>query len=169
MGTHRDLSQITTVVIHCADTPNGRANTIEDIDAWHGERGFKRALWLAKQWQPHLKHVGYHFVIEVDGAVRPGRQLHETGAHVEGHNHNSIGICMVGRDKFSFEQWESLRTLVQLLLHPANDLGVKLTAICGHRDLNPGKTCPGFDVADWLLHGYQPTPDQILMPAEGHQ
>jgi N-acetylmuramoyl-L-alanine amidase len=162
MGTRRELSQINTIVIHCADTPNGRANTIEDIDDWHRQRGFTRDLSINPKHQPHLKHVGYHFVIEIDGAVRPGRPLHETGAHVEGHNHNSLGICLIGRDQYTHEQWESLRTLVQSLLHPRNDLGMNLTAICGHRDLNPGKTCPGFDVADWLLSGYRPKPDNVL-------
>lgn len=165
MGTRRNLSQITTLVIHCSDSPNGRANTIEDIDQWHKERGFKRDLSIAPQWQPHLTAVGYHFVIELDGAVRPGRPLHESGAHVSGRNHDSIGICLIGRDQFTHEQWESLRTLVQSLSHPSDQIGLNIRAICGHRDLFSGKTCPNFDVADWLLAGCTPDPRQIYLGA----
>jgi hypothetical protein len=43
MGTHRDLSQITTVVIHCADTPNGRGQQ----DIYRRSRGVKDDFTLA--------------------------------------------------------------------------------------------------------------------------
>lgn len=162
MGNRRQLSQITTMVIHCSDSPNGRANTIEGIDQWHRQRGFKRAMSIAPQWQPQLTAIGYHFVIELDGAVRPGRPLQESGAHVTGHNHNSIGICLIGRDQFTQEQWESLRTLVQSLSDPSSPPYLNIRTICGHRDLFKGKTCPNFEVADWLLSGCTPPRANIL-------
>ena len=40
----RRLDEIRTLVIHCADTPNGKAFTAADIDRWHAERDFKRDL-----------------------------------------------------------------------------------------------------------------------------
>lgn len=163
MGNRRQLSQITTVVIHCADTPNGRANTIEDIDDWHRQRGFRRDLSIAPKHQPQLTAVGYHFVIEVDGTIRLGRPLQETGAHVEGHNYNTIGICLVGRDQFTHEQWDALRTLVVSLAHPGN--GLTINRIRGHYQFNSAKTCPNFDVIEWTVNDYQPEHAHILEAA----
>lgn len=143
MGKQRELDTIKRIVVHCSDTPNGRADTIEDIDRWHGERNppFKRDMKISPHLQPHLKHVGYHFVIEVDGTIRPGRPLIETGAHVAGHNSDTIGICMVGRDAYSYNQWAALQRLIADL----NEEFQKYFPVVGHRDLQPEKTCPGFD------------------------
>lgn len=162
MGVYRELSQIDSIVIHCADTPNGRADTIEDVDRWHGQRvpPFRRNMALAPKHQPQLTHVGYHFVIEVDGAIRLGRPLHESGAHVARHNRLSIGICLIGYDRFSHAQWDALRALVLMLQHPGN--GLNIQQICGHRDLYSGKTCPGFDVAEWINNDFQPLLIHIL-------
>ncbi|MDP2548068.1 N-acetylmuramoyl-L-alanine amidase [Oceanobacter sp. 4_MG-2023] len=159
MGIRRKLSHINTIIIHCADVPNGRANTIEDVDAWHRQRGFSRDISIAPKHQPQLTAVGYHFVIEVDGCIRPGRPLHETGAHVSGHNLNSIGICLIGRDQFTQEQWSALRALVLMLLHPGN--GLMITQVNGHYEYS-SKTCPGFDVIEWASNNYQPIMGNIL-------
>ena len=79
--------------------------TIEDIDRWHTDRGFRRgAEWLARQ-NGRLFSIGYHFVIYTSGTVATGRHLEEIGAHVAGSNARSIGICMVGTDRFTPAQW----------------------------------------------------------------
>lgn len=145
MGKLREYDAIKRIVIHCSDTPNGRADTIEDIDRWHGERNppFKRNMSINPSWQPQLKHIGYHYVIETDGAIRVGRPLCETGAHVAGHNDDTIGICMVGRDAYSFDQWVALQRLIADL----NEEFQKYFPVIGHRDLQPEKPCPGFDTS----------------------
>jgi N-acetylmuramoyl-L-alanine amidase len=80
MSPHRPLSQIDSLVIYCAATPNGRWTTVEDIDRRHGPdreaRGLRPFLCRSgSPWQmPHLKHVGYHFVIYTNGAVTGGRR-----------------------------------------------------------------------------------------------
>ena len=76
------MRKIDEIIIHCAATPEGKAFTVADIDAWHKKRGFKC--------------IGYHFVIYLDGSVHEGRALEEAGAHCLGHNANSIGICYIG-------------------------------------------------------------------------
>ncbi|VEI47016.1 Uncharacterised protein [Actinobacillus equuli] len=35
-------------------------------------------------------------MIDIDGSVETGRQVGEIGAHVKGHNSNSVGICLIG-------------------------------------------------------------------------
>lgn len=140
------------ITIHCADTPNGRDFNIKDVDAWHKERGFQRnPAWLKKQ-SPDLKHVGYHYVIKLNGEVQLGRHTDETGAHVAGHNTDNIGICMIGTDKFTKAQWDALTLLVADLMKV-----YPITGVLGHRDWpNVQKDCPGFDVAMWFANK---TPD----------
>ena len=149
---------INLIVIHCSDSPNGRPVTVEDIDRWHGERGFQRQEHWTDIQNPTLEHIGYHFVIGVNGALLTGRHLDEVGAHAQGYNQKSIGICVVGKDKFTQAQWDKLRENVSALLRKYE--GVK---VCGHRDLpNVHKACPNFDVETWLAEGMQPTRDKIL-------
>jgi len=172
---------INSIVVHCAATPNGKPFTILDIDMMHKVRGFKRDSQAVRSLNPDLKYVGYHFVIEVDGSVKSGRGLEEIGAHVQGSNAKSIGICMIGTDKFSQVQWMALREcLINMaskilgrtimsadsMLQSFKDAGI---SIKGHRDYSPDfngngiidrnewtKICPGFDVSAWIISGMMP-------------
>jgi N-acetyl-anhydromuramyl-L-alanine amidase AmpD len=137
--------ELKRIIIHCAATPNGKEFHAADIDRWHKERGWTR--------------IGYHFVIPLNGLVEYGRALSEIGAHASGHNRDSVGICLIGTDRFTIEQWDSLKNLVA-------DLKVRhktIEAVMGHRDL-PGvtKSCPGFEVKDWLTCGMSPLPAHVL-------
>lgn len=158
MGTRRKLSDIQCVVIHCADTPNGRNNSAADIDRWHGERGFARDLSIAPDHQPQFQHIGYHFVIELNGSIVAGRPLTETGSHVAGSNRNTVGVCLIGRNQFTAEQWNSLHELITNLLFQIPSCA----QIVGHRELNPGKDCPGFDVQQWIDNQYIPDFNHVL-------
>lgn len=136
------MRQINLIVIHCTASPNFRHTTVNDIDQWHKQRGFRRTNPATNR---ELTSIGYHFVIYVDGSVHNGRDTSETGAHAAGFNAHSIGICMVGTDQFTDGQWDALKVLVAKLekKYPTAD-------ICGHRDLpDVKKTCPGFDVYKW--------------------
>lgn len=158
------------IVIHCSASANGQRITPADIDRWHAARGFKRDQGLIGYNSPKLLSIGYHFIIEAAGPVTVGRGEREAGAHVQGFNKFSIGICMVGTDAFNAAQWSSLKGLVTALKgrYPA-------AKVCGHRDLSPDqnkngvvekfewlKTCPGFDVAAWLAAGMNPVPEAVL-------
>lgn len=162
--------QIKLIVIHCSASPNGRRRTSEEIDADHAARGFKRNLKLIGYNEPTLKHIGYHYVIYAEGCTRIGRGEQEIGAHVAGFNTRSIGVCMVGTDAFSRDQWATLGKLITDLLkrYPG-------ARVCGHRDLSPDqnkngivepfewlKICPGFDVATWLQSGMKPLPAHVF-------
>lgn len=120
------------IILHCSDTPNGRPHTAEEIHRWHQNR------------TPPFDGIGYHYVIQVDGTVERGRPEYWTGAHVGGHNTDTIGICMIGRDEFSQEQWDAQAWLVRDIKsrHPE-------AAVRGHRDYDSGKTCPGYDASEW--------------------
>jgi N-acetylmuramoyl-L-alanine amidase len=137
------MRSIDLIVIHCAATPNGKPFTTADIDGWHRERGFAC--------------IGYHKVIYIDGSVHDGRKIEQIGAHAEGYNAHSIGVCMIGTDQFTQSQWHSLKSLVEELQKKY------LTVVIGHRDLpNVHKTCPGFSVTEWKLGGMTALAGKIL-------
>ncbi len=151
------MRSVDHIVIHCSATPNGRRTTIQDVDRWHVDAGFRRQADWRKKMNPALAAVGYHFLIRTNGALDTGRHLDEVGAHVRGHNATSVGICMVGTDQFARIQWAALASNVTALLkrYPK-------ARVCGHRDLFAGKTCPGFDVTAWMKADMKPHPAHIL-------
>ena len=78
----RTAEQVDEIIVHCSATREGRPFGVEDIERWHRERGFAMC--------------GYHFVIALDGEVQPARPAGYVGAHCEGHNKRSIGVCYIG-------------------------------------------------------------------------
>lgn len=126
--------RIDEIIIHCADTPEGRNDTIEDIRRWHKQQGWS--------------DIGYHYVIHLDGSVHEGRSVDIIGAHCEGHNAHSIGVCYVGGRTKEQTGSKDTRTdrqkaaLLSLLL----DLRKMYpnAKIYGHRDFSK-KSCPSFD------------------------
>lgn len=117
------------LVVHCSDSPQGRGDSAETIHRWHKERG----------WDG----IGYHYVITEIGEVQNGRPHYWTGSHVRGHNENSLGICLIGDKTFTPKQMDALKALLNRLNKEYPE-----AVICGHRDLDSGKTCPNFDVRD---------------------
>ncbi|MXR36727.1 N-acetylmuramoyl-L-alanine amidase [Craterilacuibacter sinensis] len=172
------MRPIKLIVIHCAASPNGKQLAKNDgrqsaagiIDVWHSRRGFKRQADAIARFNPNLTSIGYHFVLDTDGRKSLGRALDEVGAHAQGHNANSIGICLVGTDRYTRAQWDALHSLVKAL-----QAQYPTARITGHRDLSPDlngdgqitpnewtKTCPGFDVAAWIAGGMQPVSGHTL-------
>ena len=164
------MRPVDLIVIHCSASPNGRAVTVNEIDGWHRARGFQRAEAFRRRQNPDLGSIGYHFVLYTNGAIATGRHLDEVGAHVVGNNRSSIGVCIVGTDRFTPVQWERLAANIGGLqrLYPK-------ARVTGHRDLSPDqnadglvepwewlKTCPGFDVAGWLAREMKPAPEHIF-------
>lgn len=127
------------LVIHCSATRADQEITAEHIRRWHVDDN---------GWSD----IGYHWVIERDGKLQHGRHAQSQGAHVRGHNHESIGICLVGgidqhgnpEDNFTPEQWLVLEMLIEVLQvrYPA-------AQVVGHYYFTPYKTCPNFVVEHW--------------------
>lgn len=119
-----EMRQVTKHIVHCSDSLTG---DVAEIRRWHRERGWN--------------DVGYHFVIRRDGEIEVGRTLDMTGAHCEGHNHDSVGTCIVGKGDFTPAQLKALARVDAMLqaLFP----NIRLH---GHREFNAGKTCPNCDV-----------------------
>ena len=127
------MRKIQKVIIHCSATEAGKDYTVEDINRWHLEKGFKK--------------IGYHYVIYRDGSIHIGRPIEEVGAHCKNQNVNSIGICYIGglrngkpADTRTPEQKKSLKKIVA-----ACQLLIPDITIHGHREFAK-KDCPCFDV-----------------------
>lgn len=126
------MRKINKIVIHCSASPDSIDFTVRDIEAWHKERGFKSKSGIS---------CGYHYVIRRNGVVERGRPDSETGAHVKGHNRNSLGICLIGDKQFTKEQIRSLYAITHGLMFKYN---VELENVLGHNELYSGKSCPNL-------------------------
>ena len=136
------MRTIDKIVVHCSATPEGKHFDVEDIRDWHVN---------GNGW----RDVGYHFVVLLDGQIQIGRRLDIAGAHVKGHNKDSIGVCYIGgmneamtepKDTRTDEQRDSLEVLLATLVRmfPGAD-------IYGHRDFS-NKACPSFDAKSEYKH-----------------
>ena len=152
-------SNINTVVIHCAKTPNGDPAlglrslkgkpdaAMLEVDAWHRARKFKRRAWARELTRPQLTSFGYHYAVFIGGRIKKGRDICEMGSHAYGKNHNSIGIVLFGTDQFTAAQFKALHHL----LFSLNEALPQKLKVIGHRDvLGTAKSCPNFDVKKWV-------------------
>lgn len=128
------MRNINRIVIHCADTYPSMDIGRKEIDQWHRERGWNG--------------IGYHYVVRRNGTIEVGRPESVQGAHVSGHNEDTIGIVYAGgkgndgkpEDNRTYEQRSGLLLLV-------NDLKRRYPGVnvVGHHDLDPVKACPCFN------------------------
>ena len=115
------MRQINEIILHCSATKpewmrgqRGEAKVAE-IRRWH--------MSAPNNW----RDIGYHYLIDRDGLIYPGRPVQQTGAHGKGRNTGTIGICLIGghgagaHDKFHdhftpAQEKALLRQLARLLL-----------------------------------------------------
>lgn len=134
------MRKIKDGVFHCTATKEGVFVDAKDIDQWHKKRG-----WSG---------IGYHLVVLLDGTVEVGRPVEKQGAHVKGHNRNSIGVVYVGgldknmvpKDTRTPEQKKSLECIAENLLLTYPGITLK-----GHRDYSEDKNKNGvIEPFEWI-------------------
>lgn len=137
------MRKINKIIIHCSASEFGNAQRIRE---WHLEKGWS--------------DIGYHYVINngkvfkddkinqrvQDGFIEKGRDDSIVGAHTQGQNSNSIGICLIGNKDFTKEQFNSLDILLDSLLKAYN---LTKNDVYGHYNFS-SKTCPNFDVQEFM-------------------
>lgn len=122
---------IKLLVVHCSDTKNKMNINAAYIHKMH----------LGFGWDG----IGYHKIILRSGKIENGRPEYWQGAHVKGKNKISLGVCLIGRDKFTKKQFFSLERVISKwkTLHPS-------AKVVGHYQTgNTSKSCPNFDVIKW--------------------
>lgn len=139
--TPRDVSQITTLIIHHSDgAPN---QSPLDVDAEHRAEG-----WAM---------IGYNWFIGGDGTVYEGRPSNVVPSAAYGDNSPSVDVCLAGDFEPGTDGYQSEVPAVQL--QALKDLAVEvhqhyptITGTIGHRDVaalypnDPGDystACPG--------------------------
>lgn len=125
--------------VHCSDSANGKRVDISEIRKWHLARGFN--------------DIGYHAVIQPDGEVQVGRGLTVVGAHVEGENEGNLGICLVGKDKFTAAQFKALDNWIEDVkrIYQIADQEI----YCHYEwpsAVKQGKTCPNMKARNVLWY-----------------
>lgn len=129
--------KITEIILHCTASIEGNDTTVEAIRRYHiNSRGWS--------------DIGYHYVIYLDGSIHEGRNIHSSGAHCQGHNSNSIGICYVGgldknkkpKDTRTLAQKKSLVKLVKALMALYH---LPASRVYGHYQF-ANKACPSFKI-----------------------
>ncbi|KEQ05763.1 hypothetical protein GV67_04245 [Pseudorhizobium pelagicum] len=132
LDTARPINEI---IWHCTATPEGRDFTVNDIRAWHKQRGWS--------------DIGYHYIVYRDGRIMPGRPVGQVGAHVSGHNTGTIGCSYVGGVSADGKTAKDTRTGPQRasMLWLTAQLAKKfqIAKISGHNEY-AAKACPSFDV-----------------------
>lgn len=132
--------KVHTAVVHCTATPEGKEFTRAQINSMHVARGFQG--------------IGYHYLVHLDGRIEAGRPEGQIGAHVAGHNKDTIGLSYVGgvdangkpKDTRTEAQKQGIRTLLTDI-HSR----YKLKAIKGHRDFSPDKDHDGVvEPSEWI-------------------
>lgn len=133
------MRKIDKIIIHCSATPEGRAVTVQEIEKWHREKGYNG--------------IGYHYIIGLNGEIWKGRDINLIGAHTQGQNANSIGVCYIGGCDRSMKAKDT-RTPAQkvALLNLVKELKKQYpkASIHGHNEF-AAKACPSFNVKSWLL------------------
>lgn len=142
------MRNIDKLIVHCTATPEFKNFDVEDVRSWH----VKGNGW---------SDIGYHYLIKLDGSVEEGRPIERSGAHVAGHNKNSIGIAYVGGMDKNMEEWIDTRTVEQkdALFNLLMDLKYEYpdSIVYGHNDFTDKKACPCFDakseyeeISNWI-------------------
>jgi len=135
------MRAIRRVIVHHSASEFG---TLELVRGWHLQRGFD--------------DIGYHYVVtngvvakgaeyrpELDGLIREGRPLTVIGAHAEGNNSDSVGVCLIGDGKFT--RWQYV-ALIRLLVELNATFAFGADGVLGHCEVDPKRKplCPGFDM-----------------------
>lgn len=135
---------------------------------WHCTGGDWEGQSVAYYDGLHTKNgwamFGYHLYIDKKGKIHAGRPLHVKGSHCVPNrmNHVSIGVCLEGKNEFTFDQLSMMPWVNQYL---KGQYGAHLK-VGTHRFHDPKRrTCPhwtreqirvkiGIDPFDYDLEGY---------------
>lgn len=141
------------LVLHHAEASTA---SVQDIHQWHLNNG-----WAG---------IGYHYYVRKDGSIYRGRPRDTIGAHCQGHNYDSIGICAEGNymtETMPEAQKQAIVALCKELLTIYPN-----AKIVGHRDLYatscPGTKYPFNEIVNLVLHPVQIVPGLPFEDIYGH-
>lgn len=118
---------------------------IKFIVVHHSQRDVDSPKHIKKRHlQRGWEDIGYHYLIEKNGKISKGRSKKYIGAHVKGHNKNSLSICLIGNLDESLPTRKQLEKLIRFLRKLSKKYKISIENILGHREFpDVTKTCPG--------------------------
>lgn len=130
------MKEVLYIVLHCTSTHPSQHVTVDDIDRWHKARGWEK--------------IGYHWYVDRDGNIFPGREEYYAGAHVRHYNQHAIGVCYEGgvdeKGRYADTRTPAQKAKLYFLLKDLKE-SYPHAKIVGHRDFpNIHKECPCLDV-----------------------
>ncbi len=127
------MRTIKYIVLHCTATQ--QSATVENIQRY---------------WRDRLgwKNPGYHYIYTPDGGEHQLLDVSKIANGVRGYNRNSVHLAYIGGlyndDRTPKQKTAMYSRLLKLWKdHP-------LAQTIGHRQLDPYKECPRFDVPGWI-------------------
>lgn len=111
------------IVLHNADASNC---SVQDVHSWHLANG-----WIG---------IGYHYFVKKDGSIYRGRPDSVIGAHCQGSNTGSLGICFEGKYMTEVMPQAQYNVGIELIKYLRNRYGE--LPIYGHKELY-NTDCPG--------------------------
>jgi hypothetical protein len=143
-------SDIEYIVFHNSESDFGN---VEIIRNWHLERGWRDIGYNGVITNGHIKHGSDYNYLD-DGMFQEGRGVDlnnrvtsdERGAHVLSYNGKSLGFCLIGRYRFTIEQFRTAANTASLFKKICPSAEIK-----GHYEMSTarGKTCPNFNMHDF--------------------
>ncbi|MCI5108836.1 MAG: peptidoglycan recognition protein family protein [Candidatus Pacebacteria bacterium] len=119
--------KVAFIVVHHSDTLSGNVEV------------FRKYHVNVRGWSD----IGYHFVITngtgVDGEIQRGRPIDKMGAHAKGRNRGSVGICLVGKTRFTEKQMDKLVLLITEMCQKYDIIPSEKT-VQRHHEHCPGET-----------------------------
>ena len=149
--TTRTLNTIDRIILHHSASNVASA---EQIHQWHLARGYAGA--------------GYHFLVRKDGSVYSLRPVNWVGAHCQGYNTCSIGICAEG----NFEEETMNEVQKNAIIELVNYLKARyrINKVTKHNDYGstacPGRNYPFNEIVNSQANNEpveeQPTDNSVL-------
>ena len=150
---YMDSREVTNMIVlhHAA----AKTCSAEDIHRWHLENGWAGA--------------GYHFLVRKDGKIYKLRPEWAVGAHAQGSNYRSLGICAEGdfnSENMNANQMASIAELVRYLKQR-----YPIQKVVPHKDVGstdcPGKNYP-FTTIKHMIEEEEPemTDEQLFAKIE---
>lgn len=124
-GSFSRRNRTDEIILHHAEA---KSASVEEVNRWHLERD-----WTG---------IGYHFYIRKDGRIYRGRPEWAVGAHAQGHNSRSVGICVEGAymtETMPKTQFDALKDLICDIMSRYGKL-----KLLRHKDVNE-TDCPGVN------------------------
>jgi hypothetical protein len=150
-----NMRKIDEIIIHCSATRDGWMSNatpqerVEEIRRWHVD---------GNGWDD----IGYHFIIDRDGTITPGRDKdhdgdiwEEIGAHVRGRNRTTLGVCLIGghgsneNDAFLHNYTPAQEHALLGWIEGTTRKFPSIKRVSGHNEY-AAKACPGFNVRRWI-------------------